>query len=93
MSYRGYPELLPALYDTILTGKCARDDDSVEMLDMIFSKTEYDIGMLFDFGGVRTKVRTIYQELDGNFASAFASLDTKVDKNIADLIEAVEENK
>lgn len=93
MSYRGYTELLPALYDTTLTGKCARDDDSVEMLDMIFSKTEYDIGMLFDFGGVRTKVRTIYQELDGNFASAFASLDTKVDKNIADLIEAVEENK
>ena len=93
LSYRGYTELLPALYDTILTGKCARDDDSVEMLDMIFSYTTYDIGMIFDFGGVRTEIRNIFSELDGNFVSTFASIDSKVDANIDELIRSVNETK
>ena len=93
MSYRGYTELLPALYDTVLSGKCARDDDSVEMLDIIFSNTSYDIGMIFDFGGVRTEIRNIFQTLNGNLSSTFASIDSKVDANIDELIKAVNENK
>lgn len=93
MSYRGYTEMLPALYDTVLTGKCARDEDSVEMLDIIFSNTSYDIGMIFDFGGVRTEIRNIFQALDGNFSSTFASIDSKVDANIEELIKAVNDNK
>ncbi len=93
MSYRGYTELLPALYDTVLTGKCVRDDDSVEMLDIIFSNTSYDIGMIFDFGGVRTEIRNILHTLNGNFSSTFASIDSKVDANIDELIKAVDENK
>lgn len=93
LSYRGQTELVPALYDTILSGKCARDDDSVEMLNMIFEKPSYDIGMIFDFGGVRTEVRNILHNLEGNFASTFASIDSKVDANIDALIKAVDENK
>ena len=93
LSYRGQTELVPALYDTILSGKCARDDDSVGMLDMIFEKPSYDIGMIFDFGGVRTEIRNILHNLDGNFASTFASIDPKVDANIDALIKAVDENK
>lgn len=93
MSYRGYTDLLPALYETVLSGKCARDEDSVEMLDIIFSNTSYDIGMIFDFGGVRTEIRNILHELDGNFASTFASIDSKVDANIEELIKAINDNK
>ncbi len=93
LSYRGQTELVPALYDTILSGKCARDDDSVEMLNMIFEKPSYDIGMIFDFGGVRTEIRNILHTLNGNFSSTFASIDSKVDANIDELIKAVDENK
>ncbi len=89
MSYIGYTKLLPALYDTVLSGKCARDEDSVEMLDIIFGNTLYDIGMIYDFGGIRTTIRTIYTQLDGNFASAFAEIESKADANVEDLIEAI----
>ena len=90
MSYRGYTELLPALYDTVLTGKCARDDDSVEMLDIIFNNKFYDIGMIFDFGGVRTELRSHFDKLDDNLVSGFESIRPKVEANIQSLLEAVE---
>lgn len=93
MSYRGYTELLPALYDTVLSGKCARDDDSVEMLDLIFSNTSYDCGMIFNFGGIRNEVRNMFQSFDGSFASTFASIDSKVDANIDELIKAINDNR
>ncbi len=91
LSYQGYTKLLPALYDTVLTGKCARDADSVEMLDMIFGNTVYDIGMIYDFGGIRSELRNIFKKLDGSFASTFASLESKVNENIAKLTDAVGE--
>ncbi len=90
MPYRGYTELLPALYDTVLTGKCARDDDSVEMLDIIFNNKFYDIGMIFDFGGVRTELRKHFDNLDDNLVSGFESIRPKVEANIQSLLEAVE---
>lgn len=91
LSYRGYTELLPVFYDTILTGKCVRDDDSVEILEMIFSGASYDIGMIFNFGGVRTQIRNLCLQGSDRFASTFASIDNKVDQNIEDLINAVNE--
>ncbi len=92
LSYEGYTELLPVLYDTILTGKCARDEDSVETLDIIFSNTAYDIGMLFDFGKVRTKLREQFAAYKSEFASLFAGLHNAFETNVADLMDAVSED-
>ncbi len=92
LSYEGYTKLLPVLYDTILTGKCARDEDSVETLGIVFGNTAYDIGMLFDFGKVRTKLRDQFAAYKSEFASLFAGLDKAFETNVADLMDAVSED-
>ena len=42
--------LLPAYYDITLKTKFARDDESQEMLDIIFASRIYDLGQVFDWG-------------------------------------------
>lgn len=42
--------LLPAYYDISLKTKFARDDESQEMLDIIFANRIYDMGQLFGWG-------------------------------------------
>jgi hypothetical protein len=41
-----------AYYDVILQRKYVRDDESSEMLDIIFSSRVYDIGGIYNFGSV-----------------------------------------
>ncbi|MBQ8578854.1 MAG: hypothetical protein IJ449_12960 [Clostridia bacterium] len=37
-------EVIPTYYDTVLTGKLARDDDAVKMMDILFDTVAYEIG-------------------------------------------------
>ena len=48
-------QLVPAYYDVALQGKITRDEDSKEMLDLIFNNRMYDIGLIFDIGGFGTE--------------------------------------
>lgn len=52
-AYYGYKLTRPAVYEASFDSKIARDEDSREMMDMILASTTYDIGWLFDFGGLR----------------------------------------
>lgn len=45
LAYESLTTTIPAYYDVLLTGKFARDEESVEMLNIIFSTIVYDSGM------------------------------------------------
>ncbi len=70
--------VIPAYYDTVLQGKATRDDDSVEMLDIIRDSRVFDTGYFMlgtgsdgypfaDIGYFMTK------DADHNFASHYAA--------------------
>jgi len=59
--------LKPAYYDVVLQRKYARDDESGEMLDIIFDSRVFDIGGIYSFGNV-------YRD--------FMELGTKLDRNV-----------
>jgi len=44
--------LRPAYYDVVLQRKYTRDEESSEMLDIIFGNRVYDVGAVYSFGGV-----------------------------------------
>ncbi len=44
--------LTPAYYDITLQGKSVRDEESADMLDIIFESRVYDLGNMFAWGGV-----------------------------------------
>ena len=48
LSYLSKKYLVPAYYDTTLKTKFARDDDSVEMLDIIRDGVVFDFGCVYD---------------------------------------------
>ncbi|MBE6611073.1 MAG: hypothetical protein E7632_01160 [Ruminococcaceae bacterium] len=84
-----YDTLRPAYYDVQLVNKLIRDTDSEGMLDIIFSTITFDLGAVYDFGGLFWGVIDI-----GNgkapFASKYSSCEASALKAIDKLIEEIE---
>ena len=62
----------PEFYEKQLQGRDARDDESEEMLDLIFASRSFDMGPIFSWGDIME----CYWVLDTNYASRF---DQKLD--------------
>ena len=58
--------LLPAYYEISLQRKFTRDDESADMLDIIFSTQVYDLGAIYNFGGYSWEIiwMTMSQDRD-----------------------------
>lgn len=81
--------LRPAYYDVTLQAKLTRDEESVEMLDIIFSNRVLDLGWANNFGDVEWS--GIYNQIksgNNDFASAFAKIQSKAEADVEKLIEA-----
>lgn len=91
MAEANVKEVIPAYYDICLTGKYIRDDESAEMLDIIFNNCVLDNSDIFQWAG-----------LDGAFKTAFTketSLEalaekyrSKMEAAIEKTLAAIEEN-
>ena len=80
-----YELVRPAAFETTLKGKTARDEESVAMLDLIFSTLYMDFNCMYNFGNVSSKM-TDWMVAGEGFASGYAALE----KPIAAAIEKVE---
>jgi len=72
----------PAYYDVTLTGKFFRDDESKEMLDILFSTRSYDIGLYYQFGDYTTTFYTMINNLDTDFISVYERTENKAREQI-----------
>lgn len=81
--------LRTAYYDVTLQAKLTRDEESVEMLDIIFSNRVLDLGWANNFGNVQYS--GIYNQIksgNNDFASAFAKIQSKAESDVEKLIKA-----
>ncbi|MBE6611855.1 MAG: hypothetical protein E7632_05140 [Ruminococcaceae bacterium] len=74
----------PAYIDTTIRHKSLRDEDSAEMLELILDSMKYDIAHIYNWGGVSYFMNNLGTNNNPNFASAYASVETKVEKALAD---------
>jgi len=78
--------LQPAYYDITLQRKYTRDDDSSEMLDIIFNSRVYDIGGVYSFGNVWLDFINLSGKYDRNIVSFYdkkiGSMEKAIDKVI-----------
>lgn len=97
LAYVSTKTTMPAYYTVLLTDKFARDEDSIEMLDIIFGNIVYDPGM--NYAGFATGMTNLFycipqliQAKSSDFASFYAkyekSAQTALDK-ITDDVEAL----
>ncbi|MCL2814219.1 MAG: hypothetical protein FWD23_06440 [Oscillospiraceae bacterium] len=85
--------LQPAYYETVLTRKYMRDEESEEMLDIIFDSRVYDIGSVYSFGNVFLDFITLASKYDRNIVSYYdkksASMEKAIDK-VVDIFRAMD---
>ena len=72
----------------ILTGKLTRDEDSVEMLDLIYSDIRLDLLYVYRFGNMVDSVVSSIVKGKG-FSSVYESTKNKMEDDIAALIGTV----
>ena len=82
--------LTPAYYGVQLKTKLARDDESGEMLDMIFASRTYSLAQLYDWGGLLSTVQGQLTASSRNFVSSMDKIEAKVTSAIEKTIAAFE---
>jgi len=75
----------PAFYEVSLKGKVVRDNESSEMLDIIFESKYYDIGCMFNIAGFNTLLQNQVKAGQNTFKSALDAVMTKAETEIADI--------
>jgi len=90
LAYYSVDTLTHAYYDTALNNRYIRDQDSGEMLDIIFASRVYDFGYIFDVGGLGLMIQNMYQSNKNNFASQYEKYESKALAALADISAAFE---
>ncbi|MBQ8510543.1 MAG: extracellular solute-binding protein [Clostridia bacterium] len=91
LAYYSQDTLVPAYYEKLLGGKFAQDDDSVEMLDIIFDGLVYDIGFCFDnFIGCYSAIGTLLNEGNIALSSYYAANGAVYETHYQELFDSVE---
>lgn len=82
LAYEGQRLLTPAYYDQTLIGQYTRDEESTEMLDIIFGSRVYDVGMYYKIGNYRDSLISWSRtraSLSGIYDTALNAANKKVD--------------
>ena len=88
MAYHSVDTLTHAYYETALNDRYIRDEDSGEMLDIIFASRVYDFGYIYDVGGLGLLIQQMFQSNQQNFASRYEKYESKALAELADLAAA-----
>ena len=65
--------LIDAYYDVTLQRKVSRDDESAQMLDIIFDSYTSDIGLTYEIGGMRDMIQNMMKASSDTVVSTLAS--------------------
>lgn len=84
LSAESYYTVMPAFYDVVLGEKLVRDEESSEMLDIIFNSRMYDIGCIWNFGDYLNTLNTGYKK---DVASTLERSRKKIQNGIDSLTE------
>ncbi len=78
LAAKGNQILTPAYYEGQLKSRYSRDEESGEMLDIIFQQRCYDLGVFFNWGSAYTTLKSV----DANPATLYAQLQKAMNKAI-----------
>lgn len=77
----------PAYYDVMLKSKYSRDEDSGEMLDIIFNNLVYDIGSIYSLGSINSGIYDLAAKNSTDLASYLAKQSKALNKQIDKMME------
>ena len=71
MCYYSQQYVVPAFIDNAVMNKTIRDDDSGEMIELVFDTMEYDIALIFNWGGIQGTVTGMKSKSGQSYASVY----------------------
>ncbi len=86
LSYYGQQLLNPAYYEITLEGKTIRDEESAEMLDIIFASRFFDIGVYYRFGGYSDSLINAFYNGRDNYSSLFKATEKIAAKEVENVM-------
>ena len=84
--------ITPAYYDVTIQGKGLRDEESLEMLDLIRDTTVYDLAMMYNWASFAGNLATDLQN-QKEFASNYKRKQKAIDKEIQKMIDNFSNNQ
>lgn len=87
MGYYSYYNIYPDFYDVVIQGRGTRDEESRQMLNIVFSTRTYDLGLVYDPLGFSDTVLRYTATGSSNLASFFESWESRLQKAVDDLNE------
>jgi hypothetical protein len=82
--------LLPAYYDIALKGKYVRDEESEEMLDLIFATKVFDLGWIYQIGHYNEEIMNQLRNMRKDFTSMYERNFGRAERAIDRINEAFE---
>ncbi len=94
LSYLSSREVIPVYYENVVEQKGLRDEDSIEMLDIVLSNKTVDLGNLFGWSATLFEsIRTQLFAGSDSVASLIKNHQKSIQKSIDDTLEAIEFTK
>lgn len=79
--------ITPAYYEVNLKGRDIRDDESLEMLDIIFDNIVYDVGEVYNFGTLKNMFIGLLKDRSSDIVSEFDAVKESAEYDISETID------
>lgn len=88
LSAYGYKTVRPAYYDVVLHGKTVRDEESREMLDIIFANIEGEMAYIYNWGGYADTLKSVLSgkgDIVSKLEAKKTAVESAIEKYLSDL--------
>ena len=89
ITYYSSKTTIPAYYDNVLTGKTIRDDDSADMLDVIFENIVLDFGLFYNIGEILTLLPNMAKSENRDYISQIETRRNTIQAKLDEFIDIV----
>lgn len=91
MSYLTYENVVPTFYDGRISQKMLRNDESIQMLNMIRSTRHYDLGTVFGvYNDLSNIIMDVINKKSTDFASGIASIKPSIEAKLETFMNSME---
>ena len=91
LAYISHLTVYPVLYDVVISGKGTRDQESKEMLKIIFDSRIYDMGIIYDFAYFADKTLRMGKTGSSDIVSAYTEVQGEIDKQLGEVVTKLHE--
>ncbi len=85
LAYLGRKTVLPAYYEKTLKGTYIKDDESAEMLDIIYASHVFDLGIYYRVGNLYSTLGSVFTNKNLTLTFIYNTVEKSANANIKDI--------